>query len=101
MLLVAGFIVPVFAHGPEGGDAAPANEEAWEAMHETCEDGDWKSMEEAAGEVHGEDFSDMPCHDESYDGSQVPTGRWSGGMGGHMGGGMMGGGWGGMTGGMH
>ncbi len=50
---------------------APANEEAWEAMHETCENGNWEAMEEAAEEIHGEDFSDMPCHDGSYDGRNV------------------------------
>ncbi len=98
--LVAGFVVPALAHEPEAGEAAPANEDVWEAMHETCEYGDWESMEAAAEGMHGEDFSDMPCHGGSYDGSQAPTGL-SGGMGGHMGGGMMGGGWGGMTGGMY
>ncbi len=100
-LLIAGSTTSIFAHGSDDGEVTPANGVAWEAMHEACEDGDWESMEEAAEEVHGEDFSDMPCHDESYDGSRVPTGGWGGGMGGHMGGGMIGGGWGGMTGGMH
>ena len=82
-LLVAGFAIPVFAHGPGGGEAAPADQDAWESMHEACETGDWEAMAEAAEEVHGEDFGDMPCHG---DGSN----HW--GMGGHMGGGMMGGG---------
>ena len=40
-------------------------------------------MAEAAEEVHGEDFGDMPCHGDGDN-------HW--GMGGHMGGGMMGGG---------
>ncbi len=69
-LLIAGFTTPIFAHGPDDGGATPADEEAWEAMHEACENGDWEAMAEAAEEVHGEDF---------------------GYMGGHMGGGMMGG----------
>ena len=81
--LVVSFALPALAHGPEGGEAAPANHEAWEAMHEACESGDWEAMAEAAEEVHGEDFGSMPCHDEGW---------------GHMGGGMMGGGWGGMMG---
>ncbi len=54
-------------------------------MHEACESGDWEAMAEAAEEVHGDDFEDMPCHSEdSYDSN------WWGGMGGHMGRGMMG-----------
>jgi len=92
-LLVAGFAIPVFAHAPEGGEATPANQEAWEAMHEACETGDWEAMAEAAAEVHGEDFGYMPCHGDGYyapdEGTQAPAEGW-GGMGGHMGGGMMG-----------
>jgi len=85
-LLIAGFTTPIFAHSPDDGGATPANEEAWEAMHEACEDGDWEAMTEAAEEVHGDDFDYMPCHDEN---NYAPTNRW-GGMGGHMGRGMMG-----------
>jgi hypothetical protein len=33
-------------------------------MHEDCENGDWEAMAEAAEEMHGEDFDDMPCHSE-------------------------------------
>ena len=85
-LLIAGFTTPIFAHSPDDGGATPANEEAWEAMHEACEDGDWEAMTEAAEEVYGDDFDYMPCHDEN---NYAPTNRW-GGMGGHMGRGMMG-----------
>lgn len=65
-LLAAGFAIPAFAHGPGGGEAAPADQDAWEAMYEACVNGDWEAMAEAAEEAHGD------------------------GMGGHMGGGMMG-----------
>jgi len=85
-LLIAGFTTPIFAHGPDDG-TTPVDEEAWEAMHEACEDGDWEAMTEAAEEVHGEDFGYMPCHDEN---DYAPANRWDG-MGGHMGRGMMGG----------
>jgi len=77
-LLIAGFTAPIFAHGPDDGGATPANEGAWEAMHEACESGDWEAMAEFAEEVHEEGSDYMPCHDEDhYDG-------------GHMGRGMMG-----------
>ncbi len=82
-LLIAGFATPIFAHSPDDGEATPANEGAWEAMHEACESGDWEAMEESAEEVHGEDFDDMPCHDEN---DHSPANRWGGMMGGHMGG---------------
>ena len=85
-LLIVGATTSIFAHGPGDDGATSANEEAWEVMHEACENGDWEAMAEAAEETHGEDFADMPCHDE--DDSASPRG-W-GGMGGHMGGGMMG-----------
>ncbi len=84
-LLVIGSTTSIFAHGPNDDGATPANEEAWEAMHEACESGDWEAMAEAAEEAHGEDY-DMPYHDED---DYAPANRW-GGMGGHMGGGMMG-----------
>jgi hypothetical protein len=83
-LLMAGFNTPIFANDPGDGGATPVDEGTWEAMHEACESGDWEAMTEAAGEAHGEDPGDMPCHDE--DG--YTSSRW-GGMGGHMGGGMM------------
>ncbi len=78
-LLIVGFTTPMFAHGPDDGEATPANEEVWEAMHEACESGDWEAMSEAAEEAHGEDFDYMGG-----------MGGRMGGMGGHMGGGMMG-----------
>ncbi len=34
-LLIAGFTTPMFAHGPDDGEATPANEEAWEATLST------------------------------------------------------------------
>lgn len=103
-LLMVVFVIPVLAHVPEGGETAPAEQEAWEVMHEACEDGDWEAMDEAAGEVSGEDFASMPCHDEGYyssdEGDRVSPRGWGGMgggmMGGGMGGDMMGGGWGGM-----
>jgi hypothetical protein len=76
-LLIAGFTTPIFAHGPEDGEATPANEGAWEEMHEACENGDWEAMTKAAEEVHEGEFDDMPYH--------------GGRMWGHMGRGMMGG----------
>ena len=85
-LLIAGSTTALFAHGPNADEATPANEEAWEAMHEACETGDWEAMHEAAEEAHGEDFEYMPCHDE---GDYAPANRW-GGMGSHLGRGMMG-----------
>ncbi len=48
----------IFAHSPSDGKATPADEVAWETMHEACEEGDWAAMAEAAEEVHGEDFDD-------------------------------------------
>lgn len=66
-ILIAGFTTPIFAHGPDGGQTAPADEEAWEAMHEACENGDWEAMTEAAEKVHGDDFDEMPCHAEDDD----------------------------------
>jgi hypothetical protein len=72
-LSVAGFAIPVLAHGSGGGGTA--NHEAWDAMHEACETGDWEAMAEAAEEVHGGEM-----------GSHMSGGM----MGDHMGGGMMG-----------
>ncbi len=86
-LLIVGFTTPIFAHSPGDGEATPANEEAWEAMHEAYEEGDWEAMVETAEEVHGEDFDNMPCHDED----DYASDNHRGGMGGHMGRGMMGG----------
>ena len=85
--LLGGLTVPVLAHGPEDGETAPAEQKAWEAMHEACEGGDWEAMDEAE-EVHGEDFASMPCHDEGYyspyEGDRVSPRGWGG-----MGHGMM------------
>ena len=51
-LLIVGFTAPIFAHGPDDGGVASANEEAWEAMHEACESGDWEAMGEGHAEYH-------------------------------------------------
>ncbi len=82
-LLIAGFTTPIFAHSRDDGGATPANEEAWKAMHEACESGDWEAMAKAAEAVHGEDFDYMPYHDEN---DYAPAGGWGGHMGGMMGG---------------
>ncbi len=72
-LLIVGATTPIFGHSPDDGGAPPADGEAWEAMHEACESGDWEAMTEAAEEAHGDDHAH----------------HWWGGMGGHMGRGMM------------
>ena len=85
-LLIVGWATPIFAHSPDDGGATPADEEAWEAMHQACEKGDWEAMVETAEEIHGEDFDSMPYHDET---PYTHTNHW-GSMGGHIGRGMMG-----------
>lgn len=85
VLLMVFLVVPVFAHKGDGG---PVDDEAGEAMHQACEDGDWGAMNEAMGKV---DLGDMPCHEGSTGdnpGTMMPR---SGEMGGHMNGGMGGG----------
>ena len=89
VLSLAGLAIPVFALGSGGGGAPPANQEAWEAMHEACETGDWEAMAEAAEEAHGEGFGHMHHHGYYAPEEGGPYDAW-GGMGGHMGGGMMG-----------
>lgn len=91
-LLVVGFAIPAFAHGPEDQEGSPGLYGEWEAMHEACEDGDWEAMAEAAEQVHGDDFESMPCHGDydTYDGDFTGGyGHWDG-MQDHMGWGMMG-----------
>ncbi len=78
-LLIVGSTTFIFAHGTEDGGTTPANEAAWETMHEACENGDWEAMAEAAEEVHGEDFGYMPYHDGNY---HTTANGWSGMMGG-------------------
>jgi hypothetical protein len=81
-LLIVSSTSSLFAHGTEDGLTTLANEDAWEAMHEACENGDWEAMAKATEEAHGEDFDHMPYHNENYH-----TGSsWGGMMGGHMGG---------------
>ena len=86
-ILIVGLTTPIFAHSPDDSGATPADDGAWGAMHQACENGDWEAMDEAAEEIHGEDLDYMPYHDE--EGGDADAHRW-GGMGGHMGGGMMG-----------
>jgi hypothetical protein len=97
LTLLAGVAIPVLAHGPADEELTMENWEAWETMHETCEEGDWEAMAEIAEEIHGEDASSMPCHGEgdysSEEENRVPSGGWR-----DMGSGMMGGNWGGMMG---
>ncbi len=81
-VLVAGFASPIFAHGPDGDRATLLDGEAWEETHQSCENGDWEAMAEAAEEAHGDDFDHMPYHDEN---DYSPANHWDG-MGGHMGG---------------
>lgn len=90
--LVAGFSIPAFAHDP--GEAATPEGEAWQAMHEACEAGDWEAMEQAAEEFH-EQSGYGDCHgygpsDEDMDSSSGWGGMMGRGWGGHMGGNMMG-----------
>ncbi len=65
VLVVTLGVTPIFAHG-----SAVTDGEAWEEMHQACENGDYEAM----AEWHAQ------CHDEE--------GAMSGGM---MGGGMTGG----------
>ncbi len=51
-VLIAGFSYPIFAHGPDGGGATPSNGEAWEEMHQACENGDYEAMGEGHAEYH-------------------------------------------------
>ncbi len=52
-VLIAGFASPIFAHGPDGDRATPSNGEAWEEMHQACENGDYQAMGEWPAEYHG------------------------------------------------
>lgn len=97
VVVASGILVaslPVFAHSAEDGEGAPSDQE-WAAMHEACEIGDWDAMAETAEETHGEDFEDMPCHDDTDHADQGETlgdDNYSGATWGHMGEGMMDGG---------
>ncbi len=52
-VLIAGFAAPIFAHGPDGGQATPSNGEVSEEMHQACENGDYEAMGEWHAEYHG------------------------------------------------
>ena len=47
-LLIIGFTMPLFAQGPDNSRATPENDEAWEAMHEACENSDWEAIDDVA-----------------------------------------------------
>ncbi len=93
-ILVAGFAIPAFAHGPVSGETAPADRVAWGAMYEACISGDWEEIAEAMEEIHDQYVASMPCYNYGYgapeEGIQAPSPGW-GSDGGYMGGGMMGG----------
>ena len=78
--LVAGFSIPVFAHGPEDAETTLADNEAWKTMYEGCQSGDWEKMAEGAEKFHG-------TYGYNGEGWGGMMGSGSGGM---MGGGMMG-----------
>ncbi len=45
-ILIAGFASPIFAHGPGDGGVTSSNGEAWEEMHQACENDDYEAMVE-------------------------------------------------------
>ena len=94
MGLLIALALPALAHGPANGTTTSTQGQAWEDMYDACQNGDWEAMEEAARQMHSEDYDGMPCHEE-YDGttgeeSETSGSGWSGTGGSHMGGGMMG-----------
>jgi len=91
-VLIVGFAIPAFAHGPGGEDTAPVSRDAWEAMYEACIGGDWGVMAEAMEAIHDRHSAGMPCFNNSFEshdeGTQATETGWRG-SGGHMDGGMM------------
>ena len=92
LLLAVFWAVPTLAAGPDNAEPTPTEQATWDKMHEACKEGDWDAMMQAAGEVHGNDISAMPCHDENNtspdEEGQFPSHHsdMDGGMmGGHMG----------------
>ncbi len=55
VILVAAFAAPIFAHDPGGGEVTPSDGEAWEEMHQACEDGDYEAMDEWHTQCHSEE----------------------------------------------
>jgi len=51
-ILIAGFASPIFAHGSGGGGVTLSNGEAWEEMHQACENDDYEAMAEWHSEYH-------------------------------------------------
>ena len=51
-VLIAGFTSPIFAHSPGGDEATSSNGEAWEEMHQACENDDYEAMGEWHDEYH-------------------------------------------------
>jgi hypothetical protein len=66
-MLISLLAIPARAQDPADADASPPGQETWQAMHQSCGDGDWEAMEDAAEAFQGEDLSSMPCHDENPD----------------------------------
>ncbi len=80
ILVVTLGATPIFAHG-----SAVADDEAWEEMHQACENGDYEAMAELHAQYHG--------GEGSMNGDMMGGGMMGGGMvsGGMVGGGMIGG----------
>lgn len=56
-VLIAGFASPIFAHGSDDGRATMPDGEAWEEMHQACENGDYEAMDEEHNEYHSAEDS--------------------------------------------
>ncbi len=52
-ILIAGFASPIFAQGPSDGGVTSSNGEAWEEMHQACENDDYEAMDEGHTGYHG------------------------------------------------
>lgn len=91
--MAVGIAIPAFADGPSTADDDVPTATTWERMYDACRNGDWEAMAEAADDLHGPGFEDMPCHAglENTTGDENPSGATRG-YRDHMGRGMMGGG---------
>ncbi|MBI2869890.1 MAG: hypothetical protein HYX96_08715 [Chloroflexi bacterium] len=109
-ILIGMFVVPLVASGAEGAEG----DGNWEAMHESCLNGDWEAMRQSAGGLSEADLAAMPCHGDlsdaelqslheqcvngELDTAAMPCHDGNGSFEGSGYGGMMGGGYGGMMG---